>query len=85
MEYFTAVINTSLFIYIRFMELPTQSIACTLHGVLPPGRKIFLNYPNEIYELFRCYEGKPAVAIFESWVEWSKINPALKRRAYVVL
>ena len=67
------------------MELPAQSVWCTLHGVLPPGRNIFQNYPKQIFDFFRCYEGKPTVAIFEKWVEWSQVNPALKLRAYVVL
>ena len=67
------------------MELPAQSVLCTLHGVLPPGRQIFQNYPKEIYDIFPYYEGKSAIAFFESWVEWSKVNPALKLRAYIVL
>ena len=39
----------------------------------------------------RCYEGKPAVAIFENWSDCESealgaiSNPSLKYRAYVIL
>ena len=76
---------TPISLTIRFTELPTQSVWCTLHGVIPPGRNILPNYPKAISEFFRCYEGKTAVAVFEHWIGSNVVNPLLKLRAYVVL
>ena len=67
------------------MQLPAQSVWCTLHGVIPPERNILDSNPRAIYEFFRCYEGKTAVAVFEQWIESNIVNPALKLRAYAVL
>ena len=72
------------------MEIPTQAVCCVLHSVHPPN-KGFQNYPKKIQDFMRCYEGKPAVAIFNNWSDCESealgaiSNPALKYRAYVIL
>jgi len=50
------------------MELPAQSVRCTLDGVCPPNSTGKGNrYPEEMFYSMEKYDGKVAVALFIRW------------------